>query len=273
MIAIHTIKNGIALFLLLAIIPAYALDLHVALHGSDNNNGTPSKPFRTIEKAQSTLRYSGLLGKESCRIIIHQGYYRLTTPLRITTEDSGSTQFPVIYCAAENEEVVLSGAQPIQSEWELWNNGIYRTHVGTLDAIDQLFLDGKRQHMARYPNFGAGFIPMDADGAVRGKKAGTPPFSGCTPNAWDAEKAAEWKNPAGAIMNGMHGGLWGSQHYFVTGKDDQGALIYEGGWQNNRSSDPHNGYRMIENVFEELDHPGEWFHDTDNGWLYYQPAP
>jgi hypothetical protein len=29
---------------------------------------------------------------------------------------------------------------------------------------------------------------------------------------------------------------------------------------------------MIENVFEELDAPGEWYHDTKGGWLYYQPA-
>ena len=58
--------------------------------------------------------------------------------------------------------------------------------------------------MARYPIFNAGFIPVDADGGVRGKKAGTPPFTGCTPDAWDAEKAKEWKNPKGAILNGMH---------------------------------------------------------------------
>ena len=28
---------------------------------------------------------------------------------------------------------------------------------------------------------------------------------------------------------------------------------------------------MIENVFEELDAPGEWYHNTEDGWLYYLP--
>ncbi|WP_179351281.1 right-handed parallel beta-helix repeat-containing protein [Winogradskyella vidalii] len=264
-------KNLITLLLILSIVPMYALDIHVATNGSDANEGTASKPLLTIEAAQKKLRASGRLGKEPCQIIIHQGTYRLNTPLRITTEDSGSEQFPVMYAAAKNEEVVVTGAQLISSKWELFKDGIYRTNVGDLNAIDQLFVDHTRQHMARYPNFNAGFIPTGGDDSVRGKKAGTVPFSGATPDAWDAKKAAEWENPEGAILNGMHRGLWGSQHYFVTGKNDKGELVYEGGWQNNRSAPPHKGYRMIENVFEELDVPGEWYHNTKDGWLYYMP--
>ncbi|WP_299668775.1 PDZ domain-containing protein [uncultured Polaribacter sp.] len=265
------IRNFIISLFIISIIPVNALEIHVAINGNDSNTGTIYEPLATIEAAQKALRSSGLLGKESCRIIMHTGTYRLNTPIRITTDDDGSDQFPVIYCAGNNEEVTITGAQLITSEWELWNNGIYRTNVGNLGAIDQLFVGDKRKYMARFPNFGSGFIPVDADGSVRGKSAGTPPFNSCTPNAWDAEKATKWQNPAGSIMHGMHSSLWGSQHYVVSGKDANGALIYEGGWQNNRSTLPHKGYRMIENVFEELDTPGEWFHDTKEGWLYYMP--
>ncbi|SDS23138.1 Right handed beta helix region [Polaribacter sp. KT25b] len=264
-------KKIITLLLVLCIVPLYALDIHVATNGSDANDGTASKPLLTIKAAQAKLRASGLLGKEACNIVIHEGVYRLITPLQITTADSGSEQFPVVYSAAKNENVVITGAQLITSKWEEFKDGIYRTHVGDLNAIDQLFVDQKRQHMARYPNFNAGFIPTDGDPSVRGKKAGTVPFSGAAPDAWDAKKAAEWKDPTGAILNGMHRGLWGSQHYFVTGKNNKGELVYEGGWQNNRSAPPHKGYRMIENVFEELDVPGEWYHNTKDGWLYYMP--
>ena len=73
-------------------------------------------------------------------------------------------------------------------------------------------------------------------------------------------------------MHGMHGGLWGSQHYKVIAKKANGELQFEGGWQNNRHRSAHASYRMIENVFEELDAPGEWYHDTKEGWLYYKPA-
>jgi hypothetical protein len=29
----------------------------------------------------------------------------------------------------------------------------------------------------------------------------------------------------------------------------------------------------VENIFEELDAPGEWFHDAKTATLYYRPAP
>ena len=113
-------KNLITLLLILCIVPMYALDIHVATNGSDANEGTASKPLLTIEAAQKKLRASGRLGKEPCQIIIHQGTYRLNTPLKITTEDSGTEQFPVMYAAAKNEEVVITGAQLISSKWELF---------------------------------------------------------------------------------------------------------------------------------------------------------
>lgn len=35
----------------------------------------------------------------------------------------------------------------------------------------------------------------------------------------------------------------------------------------------HNENRMVENIFEELDAPGEWYYDKKEGWLYYYPLP
>ncbi|GAA3651341.1 PDZ domain-containing protein [Flavivirga jejuensis] len=257
--------------MLLCTISTYAIDIHVATNGSDANKGTETQPLRNIQTAIDKLKASGLIGKEPCSIIIHQGTYRLTTPLNISIEDGGSEKFPVVYHAAKNEKVTITGAQLITSKWEIYKDGIYRTNVKNLKAIDQLFVNDKRQHMARYPNFNSGFITTNSNSSFRGKKAGTVPFTGCAPDAWSQEKAAAWKNPEGAILNGMHRGLWGSQHYFVSGKDKEGKLIYKGGWQNNRFAPPHKEYRMIENVFEELDTTGEWYHNTKEGWLYYMP--
>ena len=259
------------MFLLVGFNSVFGYEVHVAKNGNDLNRGTISDPVATIEAAQKILRSSGKMGKEPCKVIIHQGTYRITKPIQFGPEDSGSKEFPVVYCASDNKEVVITGAQLITSKWEIWKQNIYRTRVKDIDVIDQLFVNGKRQYMARYPNYGVGFVPSGNGKSVRGKKVGIPPFTGCTPNAWDVEKSKDWKDPKGAFMHGMHGGLWGSQHYIVLGKDKNGALIYEGGWQNNRSSSPHKGYRMIENVFEELDAPGEWFYDTKERWLYYQP--
>jgi len=252
---------------------AYAIDFHVAPNGNDKNTGTYESPFVSINAARDALCISGCLGKEPCTIIIHAGVYRIENPILFRPEDGGSEAFPVVYRAASNEKVILTGAHLVTSPWKEWKNGIYRAQIGTMDAIDQLFVGGQRQTMARYPNDGAGFVLSENNKLERFSVAGHPPYDGCTPDAWDAGKASGWKNPEGAFLHGMHQGLWGSQHYRVLGKKANGELNYEGGWQNNRVSPAHKAYRMIENVFEELDAPGEWFHDTKQGWLYYKPMP
>jgi hypothetical protein len=69
----------------------------------------------------------------------------------------------------------------------------------------------------------------------------------------------------------MHVHEWGDYHYLITGKNAEGRLQYEGGWQNNRRMGMHPKYRMVENIFEELDAPGEWFHDARSRTLYFKP--
>jgi hypothetical protein len=71
----------------------------------------------------------------------------------------------------------------------------------------------------------------------------------------------------------MHSAHWGGYHYRITGKNGQGEVTYEGGWQNNRPMGMHKSHRFVENIFEELDAPGEWFHDAKTGTLYHIPAP
>jgi hypothetical protein len=69
----------------------------------------------------------------------------------------------------------------------------------------------------------------------------------------------------------MHKGRWGGFHYKIVGVDENGEAILEGGHQNNRPSTPHPENRMVENVLEELDSPGEWYFDEDTRQLYYWP--
>lgn len=257
--------------LLAASCTVHALDIYVSPVGNDSQTGTKTQPVASITAARDLLRDSGKLGTEPCEVILGAGVYRLSEPVTFTPADSGSEAYPVTYRAVDGADVVFTGAQTITSEWDLWQDGIYRTQVGEMDAIDQLIVNGSRQILARYPDLGAGYVLKPNQKHVGGK-AGNAPYDGCTPDAWDASKAKEWGDPTGAFMHGMHGGLWGSQHYRVLGKDAKGKLLFEGGWQNNRHRSAHRSYRMIENIFEELDAPGEWYHDAKGGWLYYQPA-
>ena len=70
-------KHIISILFILWITPAHALNIHVATTGSNSNNGTNSSPLLSINAAQKVLKASGLIGKEPCKIKLHQGTYRL----------------------------------------------------------------------------------------------------------------------------------------------------------------------------------------------------
>ncbi|MBL0136447.1 MAG: PDZ domain-containing protein [Chitinophagaceae bacterium] len=91
-------------------------------------------------------------------------------------------------------------------------------------------------------------------------------------DALSSKHIAQWKNPQGGYIHGMHAYLWGDMHWLIKGKNIDGSLIEEGGWQNNRPSPKHPVFRMVENIFEELDTEGEWFFNAGEGMLYYIPS-
>jgi len=122
---------------------------------------------------------------------------------------------------------------------------------------DQIFLNGQRQILARYPNYDP--------------KAGY--FDGWSPDAFSQERAARWTDPRGGYIHAMHRAMWGDFHYVITGKNAAGEVTYEGGWQNNRRMGMHDRYRFVENIFEELDAPGEWFLNEKTSTLYFYPPP
>jgi hypothetical protein len=97
------------------------------------------------------------------------------------------------------------------------------------------------------------------------------PYRGSAADAFTPERAAKWADPTGGFIHAMHAQSWGGYHYRITGKNGKNEVAHEGGWQNNRPSGMHKDARMVENIFEELDAPGEWFHDRKTNTLYLQP--
>ncbi len=139
-------------------------------------------------------------------------------------------------------------------KWEPYKDGIMQAKVPAALTTDQLFVDGARQPMARYPNFD----PKEHH------------FNGWSKDAFSPERAARWKDPAGGFIHALHAAEWGGMHYVITGKGPDNKITYEGGWQNNRPMGMHD-IRFVENIFEELDAPGEWFLDHKTSTLYFYP--
>jgi len=235
---------------------ALALELHVAPNGNDANPGTDAKPLATLAAARDAARK--VAGKEAVTIHVGDGIYHLPETLVFTPADSGSAKFPVVYRAVNEGRAVLSGGSELKLNWKPYRDGIFQAATPQGLEIDQLFINGKAQRMARYPNYNAA------------KK--TDAYQGYAADAFSKKRAAKWANPAGGYIHAMHTSRWGGYHYRITGKDAEGNVTYEGGWQNNRQMGMHKDFRMVENIFEELDAPGEWFHDRKTSTLYFLPA-
>ncbi len=94
-------------------------------------------------------------------------------------------------------------------------------------------------------------------------------FQGFAADAFSKDRAKRWADPQGGFIHAMHKHMWGDFHYVITGKDTDGAVTFEGGWQNNRRLGMHEQIRFVEDIAEELDAPGEWFLDRRSRTLSY----
>ncbi|MGJ8672702.1 right-handed parallel beta-helix repeat-containing protein [Rubritalea sp.] len=235
---------------------AHAVDLYVIPNGSDTNSGLKGQPLASLAGAKQKAR--AFVGKESVTVHVADGTYHLPETLVFTAEDSGTKKHPVVYKSFNEGGAVLSGGSELKLSWQPYENGIYRAQTPAGLEIDQVFIDGRKQRMARYPNYDAA------------KKA--EPYQGYAADAFSKERAAGWADPTGGYIHAMHVKQWGGYHYLITGKDTKGGVSYEGGWQNNRKMGMHKDYRMVENIFEELDAEHEWYHNAKTNTLYYKPA-
>lgn len=237
-----------------------AKTIYVSPTGNDKNTGTIEKPLATFSKAQMLARQ--LSKSEKVEVIFLKGTYYLTQTIQLTPADNN-----ISYKSAETGGAVLSGGSLLKLAWKAYKKGIFVADVQNNIAIDQLYINGVRQRMARYPNAVSGKNVFDTWELSHSAKPDS------INNPIDPKRISTWKNPDGGYLHAMHNALWGDMHWLIKGKKADGQLELEGGWQNNRPSPMHPVYRMVENVFEELDVSGEWFFNTKEHKLYYMPEP
>lgn len=243
----------LALILMLGLLPGICFaqqSVYVATGGNDNAAGTLAKPLKTLRGA---LAKAAKFKNQNVKIFLRGGTYVFDETVSILANDF--TERSLQIGPYQSEKVVFSGAKKITLKWTPYKNGIYKASLNLVSSPDRLFLNGKALPMARYPNF-------DEKARI---------FNGTAADALSKEKVAGWKDPKGGYIHALHNGEWGGFHYQITGKTD-GKLDYVGGWQNNRPSPMHKEHRFVENIFEELDAPNEWFYNQAEQVLYFFPA-
>lgn len=226
---------------------------YVSPDGKDTNKGTVSSPLRTIEEARQRARRT----HGETTIYLRQGIYRRDTPLEFTPQDGGEGRALTLR-SYPGEKAVLSGCMELKPKWRRHRDGIMKAVLSPApETMDMLIVNGEIRHMARFPNYDST--------AVR--------FYGTSADATSPRRVKTWSHPEGGLLHAMHISDWGDFHYRITEADKEGNLRLEGGWQNNRRSGLHPDNRMVENILEELDAPGEWFYEAASHTLYYYPVP
>ncbi|MFC2097708.1 right-handed parallel beta-helix repeat-containing protein [Bacteroidota bacterium] len=227
------------------------IEIFVSIDGKIENNGTKKAPLLKIHDAINIAEQIKLDNREAkISINILPGDYYLSSPIIIKPILSDLS-----FKGSKASEVTIKGSVPLNLSWEKYDNNIYIARLSDNHQFDQLIANSKPMTLARYPNYN------ENGGHWQGHAA----------DVISKERIKSWKKPVGAILHAMHDYEWGGFHYTITEINSNGTAELEGGHQNNRPALPHPKYRMVENVFEELNSPGEWYIDKENRMLYYWP--
>jgi Right handed beta helix region len=231
-------------------------DIYVSPTGNDAASGTLAAPLATIAAARDKADQLKT-GNTPVTVYLRGGTYYLDTTVVFGPSNTGTATAPIVYKNYGSEKPVISGGIKLSdtTKWTVSSGQIMVTTIAPNLKVDQLFLNGKRQVLARFPNFDSTKI-----------------LDGYDPNCTSPTRVATWKNPGEGpgYIRALHPKMWGGNSYTITGKNSNNFLDTVWAGDNNVST-MHPTYRMVENIFEELDAPGEWFYRKATGQLYFYP--
>jgi hypothetical protein len=116
----RTTPPAAALLLVLLGQAAYARELHVSVNGNDSNDGSPSRPYRTISAAAA-------LAQPGDAVTVHEGTYRE----RVTPPRGGESDTKrIVYQAAPGEKAVIKGSEAIR-DWKPFMPGVWKATLPT----------------------------------------------------------------------------------------------------------------------------------------------
>ena len=270
------------------------MELYIATNGNDAWSGTrptanaakTDGPLASLDGARRRVRalktaggiYDPNRSHDSGHIhgpvTVHLrgGVYPITEPVVFTAEDS----WPVTFAAYKKEKPVISGARRITG-WKQTTVNDRKAWVATLPQVAagtwhfrQLFVNGRRAERPRLPH----------DGLYRmAKVPGMPKTAGWGKGGYtqficrDGE-VQPFNNLSDCEIVYVH--FWIEERSPIGSFDPQKNLVTmtrpsRAPLVGSYGSQPADYY--VDNVFEALTEPGQWYLDRDAGKLYYLPRP
>ena len=277
--------------------------LFVATDGNDEmGNGSLDHPFATLEKARDTIREmkdsDAGLPNGGVTVYVRGGDYALSESFALGEQDSGTADKPIIYRNYQNEKVTLTGgavidptkAEPIPDDIknriidtaardkivkiDLKAQGIPESNYAVpfeknadILVTPELFVNSQAMTIARWPN--DDFVRI---GEVR--DPGSNPREGDTSNKpfvfkYADERIEKWQDSDDLWMFGQWYYDWYGEHIRIANMN-KGANTITSACPSMYSVRSGQKYYYF-NILEEVDAPGEYYLDKQNGILYFYP--
>jgi hypothetical protein len=254
---ITKLLKGLLLILILLFIgisPVYARNIYVAPNGNDSSQGTIDQPLATFQGARDIIRTLGIAGKEHINVYFRGGTYEVANSVLFEPKDSGSADFPITYQGYQNETAILSGGKVLTGWQTATANGkvVWQTTIPAgLPIPRELFINSVR--------------------ADRDRK---------TVNGWTANATGyKISSPLGIThpedLEVVAQVAFRENRCGVTGASGTQVVMKQPCW-NSVSQRPIPAYNQgfpswIENAYELLNTPGQWYADPRTRVLYYIP--
>ncbi len=257
--------------------------LYVSLQGNDTWSGTlaaPARegtdgPFATLQRARDEIRARNAAGKPGSGVCVQvrAGLYQLPQPFALEARDSGTEQAPIVYQASPGEKPSLSATRVVTG-FKPYQGKILQADVSALKGcyFRQLFYEGRRQHLARTPNFdpqnpyGGGWSYVD--GKLVNMYAEQP--------GDDKRKLLYREGDVPAMARPTEAEVfifprynWWNNVVPIASLDRAARTVTLAG-DCSYPIRPGDRY-YLRNVFEALDAPGEWYLDKATWTLYFWP--
>lgn len=198
-------------------------------------------------------------------VLLKQGWYALDRTFTLGPPDGGFNGRDVVFRAEEGGRVVLSGGRPVAG-WTLHDasSKIWKAPAPPGVGNRQLYVNcvravraHRKSGLSRATRTAAGYRLINDD-------------------------LRNWKNPAdieflyNALKGGTGGSQWTERRVGVASISSGLITMKQPAWNNSIAGDAYQAVTFptdIENAYELLDEPGEWYLNRTAGTVYYIPRP
>lgn len=248
-------------------------EIWVDASAGKNGDGTEAKPFDTIEKAKDYVRTLRDSMEGDILVKILPGEYKLTQKLVFDEKDAGKNGYRVIYKGTNAlKKPVITGGTEIKG-WTPHENGVWKADASDIADTRTLYINGYAAVRARSKyvyTFGSAYDDPETEYPIDGyyiSKLNFPVVSNPEDveivfnQLWTAQRVA-----LKDIISDDENNSWiivGDQPHF-----------YHGQINYNESLRPLPGSKgYLENAYELIDEPGEFYFDRETKQIYYYPFP